>query len=130
MVAAYAVVGERQQGTLEPVLTTPVRREEFLLGRALASFVVSLGIGALSRAGQFNITVVADRDGCPEAGFSPGESGPRWTSCPNRFPCLCKGFRNICATLTRHGPSPTLATRCPLPSSHAVIQPATAKERS
>src|SRR5215469_6119682 len=27
--AAYAVVGERQQGTLEPVLTTPVRREEF-----------------------------------------------------------------------------------------------------
>jgi ABC-type Na+ efflux pump permease subunit len=25
-VAAYAVVGERQQGTLEPVLTTPIRR--------------------------------------------------------------------------------------------------------
>lgn len=32
VVAAYAVVGERQQGTLEPVLTTPVLREEFLLG--------------------------------------------------------------------------------------------------
>jgi diacylglycerol O-acyltransferase len=28
---------------------------------------VSLGIGALSYAGQFNITVVADRDGCPDA---------------------------------------------------------------
>jgi len=40
--AAYAVVGERQQGTLEPVLATPVRREEFLLGKALASFVPSV----------------------------------------------------------------------------------------
>ena len=26
-VAAYAVVGERQQGTLEPALPTPIRRE-------------------------------------------------------------------------------------------------------
>jgi ABC-type transport system involved in multi-copper enzyme maturation permease subunit len=42
--AAYAVVGERQQGTLEPVLTTPIRREEFLLGKALASFVPSIAI--------------------------------------------------------------------------------------
>jgi ABC-type Na+ efflux pump permease subunit len=33
-VAACAVVGERQQGTLEPVLTTPIRREELLLGKA------------------------------------------------------------------------------------------------
>ncbi len=30
---------------------------------------VSLGIGALSYAGQFNITVVADRDGSPHAGI-------------------------------------------------------------
>jgi ABC-2 type transport system permease protein len=43
-VAAYAVVGERQQGTLEPVLTTPVRGEEFLLGKALAALVPSLVI--------------------------------------------------------------------------------------
>ncbi len=42
--AAYTVVGERQQGTLEPVLTTPVRREEFLLGKALAVLVPSLAI--------------------------------------------------------------------------------------
>jgi ABC-2 type transport system permease protein len=40
--ASYAVVGERQQGTLEPVLTTPVRREEFLLGKALASLFPSV----------------------------------------------------------------------------------------
>jgi ABC-type transport system involved in multi-copper enzyme maturation permease subunit len=44
VVAAYAVVGERQQGTLEPLLTTPIRREEFLLGKALAALVPSLVI--------------------------------------------------------------------------------------
>jgi ABC-type transport system involved in multi-copper enzyme maturation permease subunit len=44
VVAAYAVVGERQQGTLEPLLTTPIPREEFLLGKALATFVPSVAI--------------------------------------------------------------------------------------
>jgi ABC-2 type transport system permease protein len=42
LVGAYSVVGERQQGTLEPVLTTPIRREELLLGKALAAFVPSV----------------------------------------------------------------------------------------
>src|SRR5437868_14784014 len=42
IIAAYAVVGEREQGTLEPVLTTPIRREELLLAKALAAFVPSL----------------------------------------------------------------------------------------
>ncbi len=41
-VAAYAVAGERQQGTLEPALTTPIRREEFLLGKAIAALIPSL----------------------------------------------------------------------------------------
>ncbi len=40
--AAYSVVGERIQGTLEPLLSTPVRREELLLGKALAAFVPSV----------------------------------------------------------------------------------------
>lgn len=40
--ASFAVVGERLQGTLEPVLATPVRREELLLGKALAAFVPSV----------------------------------------------------------------------------------------
>jgi ABC-type transport system involved in multi-copper enzyme maturation permease subunit len=43
-IAAYAVAGERQQGTLEPVLTTPIRREEFLLAKALATLVPSLAV--------------------------------------------------------------------------------------
>lgn len=44
IVAGYAVVGERQQGTLEPVLTTPIRREELLLAKALAALVPSLAV--------------------------------------------------------------------------------------
>jgi ABC-type transport system involved in multi-copper enzyme maturation permease subunit len=45
--AAYSIVGEREQGTLEPVLTTPVRRDEFLLGKALGSLIPSLAIAYL-----------------------------------------------------------------------------------
>ncbi len=41
---AYSVVGEREQGTLEAVLITPIRREEFLLGKALAAFAPTLVI--------------------------------------------------------------------------------------
>ena len=46
-IAAYSVVGEREQGTLEPVLTTPVRREELLLGKATAALIPSVGIAYL-----------------------------------------------------------------------------------
>ncbi|MFC4117179.1 ABC transporter permease [Nonomuraea zeae] len=42
--AAYAVVGERLQGTLEPVLATPISRRELLLGKALAAFIPSVAI--------------------------------------------------------------------------------------
>lgn len=47
VVAAYSVVGERQQGTLEPLLSTPVGREEFLLGKALAALAPSLAVSFL-----------------------------------------------------------------------------------
>ena len=42
VVCAYSVVGEREQGTLEPVLSTPISREEFLIAKALAAFVPTL----------------------------------------------------------------------------------------
>jgi ABC-type Na+ efflux pump permease subunit len=45
VIAAYAVVGERDQGTLEPVLTTPVQREELLIGKALAAVVPTVATG-------------------------------------------------------------------------------------
>jgi len=44
VVAAYAVVGEREQGSLEPVLTTPIRSDELLWGKALAALVPSLAV--------------------------------------------------------------------------------------
>jgi ABC-type Na+ efflux pump permease subunit len=42
--ATYAVVGERQQGTLEPVLGTPIRRDELLLAKALAVLIPSVAV--------------------------------------------------------------------------------------
>jgi len=42
--AAYSVVGEREQGTLEPVLTTPIRRQEFILGKAAAVMIPTLAL--------------------------------------------------------------------------------------
>jgi ABC-type Na+ efflux pump permease subunit len=44
VLAAYSVVGEREQGTLEPILTTPILREEFLIGKALAALLPALAI--------------------------------------------------------------------------------------
>jgi ABC-2 type transport system permease protein len=44
VIAAYSVVGERDQGTLEPVLTAPVRASELLLGKAVGAFVPSVAI--------------------------------------------------------------------------------------
>ena len=42
--SAYSVVGEREQGTLEPILTTPILSEEFLVGKALAAFTPTLAV--------------------------------------------------------------------------------------
>jgi ABC-2 type transport system permease protein len=55
--AAYSVAGEREQGTLEPLLTTPITKEEFILGKAAA---VMLPTVALSYA-IFGLFLVAVR---------------------------------------------------------------------
>jgi ABC-type transport system involved in multi-copper enzyme maturation permease subunit len=41
IVGGYSIVGEREQGTLEPLLGTPVRTEELMLGKGLAIFAVA-----------------------------------------------------------------------------------------
>ena len=61
-IAAYTVVGEREQGTLEPVLTTPIRREELLLGKAIAAVVPAIAVAYA----MFAIVVTAVRFGAPE----------------------------------------------------------------
>jgi ABC-type Na+ efflux pump permease subunit len=47
VMSAYSVVGEREQGTLEPVLTTPVTRAELLFGKAAAVFIPAAVLGYL-----------------------------------------------------------------------------------
>jgi ABC-type Na+ efflux pump permease subunit len=47
LLSAYSVVGEREQETLEPVLTTPVSRVEFLVGKAAAIFLPGIGVSYL-----------------------------------------------------------------------------------
>jgi ABC-type Na+ efflux pump permease subunit len=42
--AAYSIVGERVQGTLEPLLSTPVQQKELVLGKALAVFLPSVAV--------------------------------------------------------------------------------------
>jgi ABC-type Na+ efflux pump permease subunit len=46
--SAYSVVGEREQGTLEPVLTTPITRVELLLGKAAAIFLPAIIVSYLT----------------------------------------------------------------------------------
>src|SRR6202046_3221567 len=40
--SAYTVVGKREQGTLEPLLTTPIRQQDFLLGKAASVMIPTL----------------------------------------------------------------------------------------
>jgi ABC-type Na+ efflux pump permease subunit len=47
VIAGYAVVGEREQGTLEPVLSTPLKERELVMGKALAAILPSVAIAYL-----------------------------------------------------------------------------------
>ena len=58
-IAAYSVIGERDQGTLEPLLTTPISREEFLLGKSLAATIPTVAVAYVF----FIVLVVAIRYG-------------------------------------------------------------------
>jgi ABC-type Na+ efflux pump permease subunit len=46
-IAAYAVMGEREQRTLETVLTTPVKDRELLAGKAIAAVLPAVAIAWL-----------------------------------------------------------------------------------
>jgi len=67
MLAAYAVVGERPQGTLEPLLTTPLRREELILGKALAVLVPAVVLSYLIFAVFLAIVGIFAHPGVPSA---------------------------------------------------------------
>ena len=61
LLSAYAVVGERDQGTLEPVLTTPVGRAELLVGKAVAIFMPTVALAYLMFGVFVAITQLAAR---------------------------------------------------------------------
>ncbi|MGH9123654.1 MAG: ABC transporter permease [Acidimicrobiales bacterium] len=69
--SAYSVVGEREQGTLEPVLTTPISAEEFLVGKALAVLVPTLAIAYLIFGIFLVATVLFAHQGVVTAVFQP-----------------------------------------------------------
>jgi ABC-2 type transport system permease protein len=50
VLAAYAIVGEKRDRTLEPLLATPIETWQLLLGKVLASLVPALVITLLSAA--------------------------------------------------------------------------------
>lgn len=57
-VSAYSVIGEREQGTLEPILITPISREEFLVGKALAvlaGWSIWVGIAISARSSDVRV---------------------------------------------------------------------------
>jgi ABC-type transport system involved in multi-copper enzyme maturation permease subunit len=66
-IAASTVVTERQQTTLEPVLTTPITREEFLLGKALAVLIPTVAIAYVVYAAFLILVVLLAQPGVAAA---------------------------------------------------------------
>ena len=58
VLAAYSIVGEKTNRTLEPLLATPVRVSELLLAKSLAALVPAVAVTWLA-AGAFTIALVA-----------------------------------------------------------------------
>jgi len=75
VLAAYSVAGERQQGTLEPILTTPIRAAEFLLGKALAAFLPSVAISYLLFAVFIGLVLLFAPSGIASALLRPSDIG-------------------------------------------------------
>lgn len=73
VIASYAVVGEKRERTLEPLLATPIRTWELLAGKALAALVptlaVSVACAALFAAG---IWLLAESSRVASAIITPG----------------------------------------------------------
>jgi ABC-type Na+ efflux pump permease subunit len=56
-IAAYSVIGERDQGALEPVLTTPATDGELLAGKAVAPAIPAVGLSWLLYAAYLGLAV-------------------------------------------------------------------------
>lgn len=71
-IAAYSVIGEREQGTLEPVLSTPVTDRELLAGKALAATVPAVLMAWLLFAVYVGAVRLAASEPVVESVWQPG----------------------------------------------------------
>ena len=67
IIASHAIAGERAQATLEPALTTPIRPEELLLGKALAALAPSIAVAFIVYALFLALVVVFAQPGIAAA---------------------------------------------------------------
>jgi ABC-2 type transport system permease protein len=58
VLASYAIVGEKRERTLEPVLATPIRTWELLLGKTLAALIPALAI-TIAAATMFVVGILS-----------------------------------------------------------------------
>lgn len=73
VIASYAVVGEKRDRTLEPLLATPVRTWELLAGKTLAALVPTLAITLLcGMAFAAGVWLLALSPGVAAAVITPG----------------------------------------------------------
>jgi len=73
LLTSYAIVGERQQGTLEPLLITPIRREELLLGKALAVLGPTIAVAYVVFGIFIAVVALFGAPGVPSALIRPAD---------------------------------------------------------
>jgi ABC-2 type transport system permease protein len=73
VLASYAIIGEKRERTLEPVLATPIRTWELLVGKALAALLPALAI-TIASATLFVVGILslARTDRVREIVITPG----------------------------------------------------------
>jgi len=73
VLASYSIVGEKRERTLEPVLATPIRTWELLLGKMLGALIPALAITIVSATiFGFGIALLAVSDRVREIILTPG----------------------------------------------------------
>lgn len=94
--------GERERGSLEPLLINPASREEFVLGKLLASLPFTLATLAISLIGfylVFNVFPIERYTGFPVRIEPSTLWAFLWISLPMIF--LASGLQMVIATFTR-----------------------------
>ena len=73
VIASYAIVGEKRDRTLEPVLAAPIRTWELLVGKSLAALLPTLALSAASAVVfAVGVLLLAQSRAVAAAVISPG----------------------------------------------------------